>query len=145
MKLFFVLIISFFCSITIQAQSSKADLILGDWISPKRDLIVRCYKENNRYYGKIVWFYKYYPPEPEESATPEDQWVNTIVMNHFSYSNNEWNEGEIYDIKKGKTYDAFIELVDNNTLKVTGYMFWRVFSETITFNKYKEARLPAFN
>ena len=146
MRLFLVAIVFIAYTINVQAQSSKADQIIGDWISPKRDLIVRCYKINNLYYGKVVWFYKYSPPEPNyANGLPEDQWVNTVVMNHFAYSDNMWNEGEIYDIKKGKTYDAYIQLTDNNTIMVTGYVFCRLFSETITFSRYNAPRLPAFN
>ena len=146
MKFFFALTISILHTLSIKSQTYNADQIIGDWISPKKDLIVRCYKENNLYYGKVVWFYRYYPVQPDNpNGLPESQWVNTVVMSKFSFADNEWSGGEIYEIKIGKTYDAYIKLLDTNTLIVTGYVFWRIFSETTSFTRYKEAKLPAFN
>jgi len=146
MKFLYIITISIFYSISLPSQTNIADKIIGDWVSPKRDLIIRCYKENNLYYGKVVWFYKYYPPQPDNPhGLPETQWVNTVVMDKFSFSNNEWRGGEILEIKTGKVYDAYIELIDENTLKLTGYIFWEIFSETTIFTRYKESKLPAFN
>jgi len=122
------------------------DQIIGDWVSPKRDLIVRCYKENNIYYGKVVWFYKYHDNEPDDpNGVPEVQWLNSVVMNKFLFADNEWAGGEIYDLKSGKKYDSFIQLNNSNSLKVTGYVFFRFLSESTIFTRYQELKLPAFN
>ena len=40
----------------------------------------------------------------------------------------EWEDGEIYNVKDGKTYDVEIELVDANTLNVSVCVF--VFCQT---------------
>ncbi|MEO6901671.1 MAG: DUF2147 domain-containing protein [Bacteroidia bacterium] len=142
--LFIILTVLF--SIAFKSDNKQADQIIGDWISPKRDLIIHCYKENNLYYGKVVWFYKYYPTQPDDpNGVPEKQWVNSIVMNNFFFSDNEWSGGEIHNIKNGKKYDAYIQLINENSLKVTGYVFLRIFSETTMFSRYKELTLPAFN
>jgi uncharacterized protein (DUF2147 family) len=146
MRFFFILIIGVFCTILAKAQTYNPDDIIGDWISPKKDLIVRCFKINNLYYGKVIWFYKYYDTEPiDPNGKPENQWLNTMVMSNFSFSNREWVGGEIYQLKTGKTYNAYIQFTYANTLSVTGYVFWRIFSETTVFNRYQESKLPVFN
>ncbi len=146
MRSLLIVLLTTLISTAFKSDNAKPDQIIGDWISPKRDLIIHCYKENNLYYGKVVWFYKYYPAQPDDpNGLPERQWVNTIVMSNFSFSENEWSGGEINDIKTGKKYDAYIQLVNENSLKVTGYVFWRIFSETTMFSRYKESELPAFN
>lgn len=146
MRFFAILAICFFHSLPIRPQTTQADQIIGNWISPKKDLIVHCYKQDNLYYGKVIWFYKYYPARlGNSSGLKESEWINAIVMSKFFFSDNEWQGGEIYEIKTGKTYDANIKLIDVNTLVVTGYAYWRIFSETTVFTRCKESKLPAFN
>ena len=146
MRFLSIISISLFFTISLKSQTVKPDQIIGDWISPKKDLIIRCYKENNLYFGKIVWFYKYYPAQPDNpEGVPESKWVNTVVMDKFSFSDDEWSGGKIFEIKTGKTYDAYMKLIDLNNMEVTGYVFWRIFSDTITFSRYKESKLPPFN
>lgn len=129
----------------IKSQISSADQILGDWISPEKDLIVRCCKENNLYYSKIVWFKRYYDDSPETpNAVSENKWLNTVIMNSFSYANNEWADGEIYNLKNGKKYAAYIKLNNVNQLKVVGYVIFRMFSESIIFTRYVSSKLPYF-
>lgn len=85
--------------LSIDAQTNKADQILGDWISSEKDVIVHIFKEKEYYFGKVIWF-KNYDHDPKIDAIddskglPEDQWVNTIVMRHFVYSDNKWINGD---------------------------------------------------
>lgn len=145
-KYLIFLTLSFFCLPTLRSQTYKADQIIGYWMSPKKDLIVQCYKFNNLYYGKVVWFYKYYSNEPfNQNGMPEEKWVNTIVMNKFSFLDNEWTGGEIYDLKSGKTYSAYISMYNSNSIKVTGYILFRFLSQSVIFTRYREPKLPAFN
>jgi uncharacterized protein (DUF2147 family) len=126
-----------------QCQNVNPDYIVGNWISPDNDLIINCYKKNNKYYGKIVWFKKYYDAEHDKpKAVPESQWLYMNVMTDFEFSDNEWTNGEIFNLNTGKKYDAFIKQKDNNTLKVTGYIFLPIFCESVLFKKYTEPKLP---
>ena len=142
------LILFFFCWFSITqsfAQSNEADMILGDWISPQKDVIVQCYKKNNMYYGKIVWFKKYYYDlKHDPNVVPEIRWMNIDVIAKFVYANNEWSGGEIYALRKGKTYEGFIQMKDKNTRVVTGFAYIRMLSETLHFTRYLEKQLPSF-
>jgi uncharacterized protein (DUF2147 family) len=146
MKKLLVLTICFFVVSAVKCQVTSADQILGDWISPEKDLIVRCYKENNLYYSKVVWFKRYYDDSPDDpNGLPEDKWLNSVIMNSFSYANNEWADGEIYNLKNGKKYSAYIKLNNENKLKVVGYVFFRMFSESVFFTRYINSKLPNFD
>lgn len=134
------------CSLTVtaNAQNTMSDRILGDWISPDKDVIVHCYKEKNLYFGKLIWFKKYLDsPETVETkeAVPEEKWQNMVIMRDFRYRNGEWNQGKIFHLKTGKNYDAFIHLKDCDTLEITGYVWLRCFSEKIRFTKVKHLTL----
>jgi uncharacterized protein (DUF2147 family) len=145
MRLLIVVLMLMIQYTTTLAQNPTADAIVGDWISPQKDLILRCYKQHNAYYGKVVWFKRYYdnsPTDPE--ALPEDKWLNTIVMDNFVYKNNEWADGEIYNLRNGKHYSAYITMQSIDKLEAVGFVFLRVFSETITFTKYTSVALPEF-
>lgn len=114
-----------------------ADQILGDWISLEEDLIVRCYKSNSNYCAKVIWFKEYHDNTADDpNGVPESQWNGSKVMYGFIYINKEWVNGEIWNLKNGKKYSAYIKMPDLNTLEVVGYRYFRFFSESIQFKRY---------
>nr|WP_299417031.1 DUF2147 domain-containing protein [uncultured Emticicia sp.] len=143
MKNIFLILIGLFYIANLQAQTPKADQILGDWISPDKDLIVRCYKENNHYFGKVIWFKKYNNDAridaiDDSKGIPESKWLNTIVMNKFVFDKDEWTDGTIFQLKTGKSYSAFVKMKNENTLRLTGYILLPIFSESVTFTRYQD-------
>jgi uncharacterized protein (DUF2147 family) len=139
-----LLVLLCFVVFTAKTQTAIPDKIIGNWISPEKDLIVQCYKHNNKYYGKIIWFKEYFDNTPDNpDALPESQWKSTVVMKDFVYQDNEWSDGKIFQLKTCKTYDAFIKLKNENTLQVTGFVFFRFLSETISFSRYFDTKLPS--
>ena len=145
MKYYLFLILTLCNGINLLSQTYTSDQIVGNWISAERDLIVNCYKVNDVFYGKIVWFKNYNDDlHGKNTAVPEDQWINAIVMKHFVFSDNEWKDGEIYDLNSGKSYTSLIVLNDANTLSCTGYVWLPIFGQTMRFTRYQEAKLPAF-
>jgi len=125
------------------SQTIKADDILGNWITPEKDLIVNCYKVNNKYFGKIVWYKRYGNELPDEVySVPQTKWINYTVMKNFVFSNNQWIDGNIIEIKKGKSYDAYIKKGSKNALVVTGYFMFKFLNQMQYFNRYEESQLP---
>lgn len=142
-----ILILFFLITTTTTAQSAIPDGILGDWISPDKDIIVHCYKEKGLYYGKLIWFKKYLDsPETKESkeAISEEKWQDMVIMRDFKYQNGEWNNGKIFHLKTGNKYDAFIHLKDYSTLELTGYVWLRCLGEKFKFTKIQHEELPLF-
>ena len=88
MKYITLLIFLVLSILSADAQMSKADQILGDWISSENDVMVHIYKEKEYYFGKVIWFKNYdndakIDAIDDSKGLPEEQWVNTIVMRKF--------------------------------------------------------------
>jgi len=115
----------------ILALAQESDAVLGIWLTQDKDSKIEIYKKNNKYHGKIVWL-----KEPNKNGKPKVDDKNPdeskhnrpimglILMVNFVYDEDyEWEDGEIYDPKKGKTYSCKMNLSkDKNTLDVRGYV-----------------------
>ena len=116
------------------AQVHKADVLIGDWQDSKKQTLIHCYKLNGKYYAKAVWIENLEAigkPLPKN----EQHWINMVVMKDFEYNESEWVNGTIYNPKTDKTYAAFIKLVNQNTLQLTGYLWFRFLGESELFTR----------
>lgn len=114
------------------SQATNPDLIIGDWMDEKKEVLVRCYKENGKYYGKTIWIENLH--DRGKPLPPNEQhWINMVVMKDFVFDKDEWNNGKIYVPKSDKTYTAFVKAMGNNILKVTGFVWFRFLSESQIF------------
>lgn len=109
---------------------TKADDIIGTWLTGgKEPAKIQVYKSGDKYYGKIVWL-KF----PETNGLPRldannpdkskrsQQILGLVNLKNFSFAEDEWEGGKIYDPESGKTYNCIISLKDRSTLKVRGYV-----------------------
>ncbi|PLX02876.1 MAG: DUF2147 domain-containing protein [Marinilabiliales bacterium] len=119
----------------LNAQDFKADDILGVWMNEDKDAHVEIYKEGNKYFGKIVWLLN---PIDEETNKPKLDDKNEdlslrdrpvmglLLLKDFVFDgDDEWEDGQIYDPKNGKTYSCYMEFEDEDdmsTLKIRGYI-----------------------
>lgn len=118
---------------SLYSQPQPADAIVGKWLNEDKDAHVQIYKEDGKYYGKIVWL-----NEPNEPATGlpklddenEDESLRSqpvmglVLLKDFVYDEDdrEWEDGTIYDPKNGSTYDCYMNFGDEKTLKIRGYI-----------------------
>jgi len=125
------------------AQEVNADDILGIWLNEDKDAHVNVYKENNLYFGKIVWLKD---PIDEETGKPKLDDENNdeslrdrpvmglLLLRNFEFDgDDEWENGKVYDPKNGKDYSCYMEFPDNedkNTLKVRGYIGFSLLGRT---------------
>jgi uncharacterized protein (DUF2147 family) len=125
-------------SLSGRTSENVADKIIGNWISPNKDLIVRCYKgTNGKYHGKMAWFKVYSGDASRYNCDiPQKEWINKVVLTGFTYQNKEWANGTIKDLKKCNTYDAYIKLETDGRLTATGFVVFRWLSESMTFSRY---------
>jgi len=118
----------------ISAQEVKADDIIGIWLNEDQDAHIQIYKEGGKYYGKIIWLKN---PIDEETGKPKlddknkDESLQSrpvmglLVLKDFVFDEDEWEDGDIYDPKSGKTYSCYMEFPDENNkdrLKIRGYI-----------------------
>jgi uncharacterized protein (DUF2147 family) len=127
-------LLSFLTSIVLHTgvYSPKADAIVGVWMTEEKESKIEIYKKGNAYYGKIIWL-----KEPKTAAgktktdinnpdaSKRDQPIlglNLLSGLKWDASESEWNEGEVYDPKSGKTYSIFAKLQGEKQLYLKGYI-----------------------
>lgn len=135
---------SFFVVIGILATSVAAagpgDAIVGVWLTEPDEVEgrakVEITAEGGEYRGEIVWLEKpLYEGGGGESGDPKRDANNPDpelrsrpilglkLMEGFTYQGDEsWGGGTIYDPAKGTTYRAKLKLLDDDTLKVRGFI-----------------------
>ncbi|NJN28460.1 MAG: DUF2147 domain-containing protein [Cyclobacteriaceae bacterium] len=140
-KLFAVpfFIIACFISGSMYAQANP-DAILGIWFNEEKDAKIKIYKENGKYFGKIVWHktgenispYDQYNPDPELKKRKK---MGLVILTDFEFDDGQWEDGEIYDPKSGKTYSCVIKMQKDGTLSVRGYIGISLIGRTTTWTK----------
>lgn len=123
---------------------SQQDTIVGYWLNKSKDAKIEIYvKENNRYYGRLVWFKDSLDVdgEPKKDVNnPEpslrDRPLKDIeLLKEFSKDKNQYTGGTIYDPQNGKTYSCKINFKDTNTLIIRGYVGVPLFGRTTTWSR----------
>lgn len=122
----------FLTCLTVSAQTFKADDIIGTWLNQEATGKVTIYKENGKYYGKLVWL-----RNPIDSITGKprtdnlnpdpklqsNQLIGLVNLKNFTFNGkDEWSGGTIYDPKNGKTYSCKINFESTGKLKIRGYV-----------------------
>ena len=127
-----IIILAGWAGITAMGQAHKADDILGTWLNQEATGKIELYKENGKFFGKLVWL-----REPNDKITglprtdkenPNEKLkatplIGMVNMKDFSFNGkDEWSGGTIYDPKNGKTYKCYIQFESLNKLKIRGYI-----------------------
>jgi len=126
-----IILILLFLVISIFAfAQTNADLV-GQWYNANDDIVIALFEEGETVSGKVTWM-KFPNDEngnpktdllnPDESLRNRES-VGMIMMSSFAHiAGNVWDNGRLYDTKKGKTYTGIINLKDENTLNLRGYI-----------------------
>lgn len=138
-KLILVIFMVFFAFQS--GAQTKTDDIVGVWLTGgKEPAKIQIYRAGDKYYGKIVWLK--YPEENGmarlDSKNPDknkqkQQIIGLVILQHFRFDEDEWNDGKIYDPESGKTYSCNMSLKGHNTLKVRGYVGVSLLGRTETW------------
>ena len=114
-----------------------SDKIIGLYWAPKKDAKIQIYKKADRYFGKTVWAAT--PRKDTENPDKllrERNLVGTDILTNFSYDDDHYTGGEVYDPGNGKTYNCKISFVGQD-LKVRGYIGISLFGRTEIFERIK--------
>lgn len=125
------------------AFSQNADAVLGNWLNEEKDAKIQVYKSGDKYFGRIVWLKE--PNEPDGKTPKKDKKnnsealrsrpiLNLVILTKFSYADGEWEDGEIYDPKSGKTYSSNMKL-KGDKLQIRGYVGISVFGRTTVWTR----------
>lgn len=137
-----VLILTLFVA-AVGVAADDGDAILGLWATDPEggggEAHVEVYKEDGKYYGKIVWLAQpVYPPddpkgtpgqpkidlENPDPALQNRPVIGLLITKDFVYKGDgQWHKGTIYDPDNGKTYKSKIKYGDSDkVLKVRGFI-----------------------
>ena len=142
-KLFFLSILMLAANLLFAADNP--DDIIGIWKDGKGKGHVQIFKQNGKYYGKVVWLNnpkdvngkpKVDRKNPDE-ALRDKPLIGLTMLKDFKYEDGEWTGGQIYNPSDGKEYKAYMKLKDRNTLDVRGYVGISLFGKTDTWIRVK--------
>lgn len=124
----------------LAGSAEDGDKLVGVWKPSNGRSMVKIEKIGNKYYGRVVWLKE---PNDEEGNprtdvnNPDESLRSTPLKGYrllkdFVYDTEEgvWSDGTIYDPNNGSTYNCKIELTDENTIEIRGYIGTPVFGRT---------------
>ena len=122
-----------------------ADDILGIWRNPTGNGHVEIFKENGKYYGKLVWLKKTLDKDGKpflDKNNPDKQrcdkpLLGVIMLRDFLFEDGEWKGGKAYNPDDGKEYRSFIKLKDDKTLSVRGFIGFSWIGKTLNFQRVR--------
>jgi len=135
----------------VQAQDVKADDVVGIWLTRDKDSHVQIYKVGDKYFGKIIWLetpIDSITGKPKVDDKNEDPNLQTRpvmgmkLLTDFVFDGSDrWEDGKIYDPKKGKTYSCYMEFTNENKkdkLKIRGYIGFSLLGRTVYWTRVQQ-------
>ena len=124
-------------------SQTNADIV-GEWYNAEKDAVITLFEENETVSGKITWMKFPYddngnpktdPLNPDEKLKSRAR-MGMVMMSGFAYDEDSiWDEGELYDPKKGKAYSGMMTLKDANTLDLRGYIGFSFIGRSSTWTR----------
>lgn len=129
-------ILSFFVLAASFAQT-KANDVLGYYMNPSGEAILKIYEDAGKYAGKLVWMKN---PEKLDKENPDvskraQKILGSTIMHNFTFDGEIWKGGSIYDPKNGKTYDCKITRDEKGNLSIRGFIGISLIGRTDYFVK----------
>ena len=133
-------------NLTAYSQEFKANDIIGKWEKNNGNVIIKIFKKGGKYYGKTVWLKtpnddNGKPKTDLENPNPKLQKQNLmgmVIMRDFVFEDGEWEDGELYDPKTGKTYSSYITMESQNIMNMRGYIGISIMGKTMQWTRVKE-------
>ena len=124
-------------------SQTNADIV-GEWYNAEKDAVITLFEENETVSGKITWMEfpnddngnpKTDPLNPDEKLTSRAR-MGMVMMTGFTFIKDKiWDDGELYDPKKGKTYSGMMTLKDDNTIDLRGYIGFSFLGRSSTWTR----------
>lgn len=124
--------------------SMNAQTIFGAWNSfdeetNRLESVIEVYEKNDQVFAKII---KITNLENQGAicinCSGERKNAPILGMNILTglkKDGDEWSGGKILDPKNGKEYKCYIQLLDENTLKIRGYIGFSMFGRTAIWKR----------
>lgn len=127
------------------ALAQHADDVLGKWLNSSGEGQIQIYKKGNQYFGKLSWIKQ---PNDEATGAPKTDKKNPDaalrsrpilgleILKNFTFDEDTWEGGTIYDPKSGKTYSCKMTM-DGARLKMRGYIGVSLLGRTEMWTRVK--------
>ncbi len=119
------------------AQAAGGDRIMGTWQTPNGESKIEIAKCGDAYCGKIAWMMN-----PKNDQRNEDKskrgrpLVGAEIVSNFQFDGAaSWTGGKLYGPERGKTVDAKLVMVNDDTLEVR--VSAGVVKKTVTWTRAK--------
>ena len=125
-----IFLLVFFASLTF---AQKADDLIGKYRLPNK-LDVEIFKDNGKYFGKIVALNGYEAGQTKDVKNPEKDKRNTqligmLILKDLEYNQKEkeWINGNMYGPEKGMIFNLKVTEMRKGEIEVVGskYFFWK--------------------
>jgi uncharacterized protein (DUF2147 family) len=125
--------------VVIGIFSMQAQSVLGQWKTVddqngKAKSIVEIYQENGKLFGKIIEIVDQTKQEKVcqdcEGSNKGKKIKGLVILENLIKKGFNWEDGTILDPNSGKVYKCTLSLVNENKLKVRGYVGISLFGRT---------------
>ncbi len=114
----------------------------GIWLNERKDAHVKLYSCNkDELCGEIVWLKRPLGKDgkPRKDVKNDDESLRKrpilgmqVLWDLENEGKGQWEDGEVYNARDGETYDAELEVIDANTVKMSGCVWFICKTETWT-------------
>lgn len=121
------------------------DAVVGVWETGNGKARVKIDRQGEKFNGKIVWLREPLNEQgkPKVDKNNADESLRSkpllgyMMLKDFTFSvdDSQWQGGTIYDPESGSTYNCTMELTDENTLEVRGFIGVSLFGKTDTWKR----------
>ena len=133
----------FATSLSLPALASSAE---GDWLTQNKRSVIHTYECDEGLCGKIHWIIEGGMQHDTKNPVMKDRtrpMCGLKILWGFEKDGSDWDSGKIYKADEGDTYSANIEIKDENTLSLRGYIGIPLFGKSqewkrVSPDDYKE-------
>ena len=127
------------CSLDGYSQSN-GDELLGQYWTEARQGKIEFYKQQDKFYGKIIWRKEAKTDQENPNPSLRNRSVIGIVfLKDFVYEEGTWSEGSVYSIDNGNTYSGKLWLEESGRkLKMRGYIGFSLLGRTATLERVSD-------
>jgi len=122
----------------VLSLAMNAQTITGQWETyddktNEKKAVIEIYQTDDLYFAKIVEKFvgeKNATCESCEGTKKNQPIIGLVIIEDIKKEGDEFSGGTILDPESGKIYKCYLELVEDNKLKVRGYLGFSVFGRT---------------
>ena len=131
--------------ITALSITANGQTIIGKWETfddktNEKKAIIEIYNKDNIYFAKIVETFigpKNATCQKCKGTKKDKPIIELVIIENIRKNRNEFDGGTILDPESGVIYRCYLKLIDNNKLKVRGFVGFSIFGRTQYWRRKK--------